>query len=125
MEMYKQASKVSLRFQTSYGSLTVEQLWSLSLNKLSTIIKNLKKQIKTNDDDELSFLDESKTVDAEKQLQFDILKDVYLTKKQEIEAEKRAASDKENNQYILNLIKTKQDQELANKSIEELQAMLR
>lgn len=125
MEMYKEASKIGLRFQTNQGSLTVEQLWSLSLSKLSLAIKALKKQMKGDDDDELSFLDETKVVDKEKQLQFEILKDIYLTKKQEADAEKNAVAMKEHNQYILSLIKTKQDQELANKSIDELKAMLK
>lgn len=123
--MYKEASRVGLRFQTTQGSLTVEQLWSLSLNKLSTAIKNLKKQIRTTDDDELSFLDESKVVDKEKQLQFEILKDIYITKKQEIDNEKNAMAMKEHNQYILGLIKAKEDQELATKSIDELKALLK
>lgn len=125
MEMYKEASKIGLRFQTNQGSLTVEQLWSLSLSKLSLAIKALKKQMKGDNDDELSFLDETKVVDREKQLQFEILKDIYLTKKQEADAEKNAVAMKEHNQYILSLIKTKQDQELANKSIDELKAMLK
>lgn len=125
MEMYKEASKIGLRFQTTQGSLTVEQLWSLSLSKLSLAVKALKKQMKGDDDDELSFLDETKVVDREKQLQFEILKDIYITKKQEADAEKNAVAMKEHNQYILSLIKTKQDQELANKSIDELKAMLK
>lgn len=125
MEMYKEASKIGLRFQTTQGSLTVEQLWSLSLSKLSLAVKALKKQMKGDDDDELSFLDETKIVDREKQLQFEILKDIYITKKQEADAEKNAVAMKEHNQYILSLIKTKQDQELANKSIDELKAMLK
>lgn len=125
MEMYKEASKIGLRFQTAQGSLTVEQLWSLSLAKLSLAVKALKKQMKGDDDDELSFLDETKVVDREKQLQFEILKDIYITKKQEADAEKNAVAMKEHNQYIHSLIKTKQDQELANKSIDELKAMLK
>ena len=54
--------------------------------KLAESIKAVKKVLKKNDDDELSFLESSKVVDVENQLRFDILKDVYLTKKAEAEA---------------------------------------
>lgn len=127
MEMYKEASKIGLRFQTNHGSLTVEQLWSLSLAKLKLELKTVGEELDNSDNktERLSFLDETKVVDREKQLQFEILKDIYLTKKQEADAEKNAVAMKEHNQYILSLIKTKQDQELANKSIDELKAMLK
>lgn len=127
MEMYKEASKIGLRFQTAQGSLTVEQLWSLSLAKLKLALKTVGEELdkSENKTERLSFLDETKVVDREKQLQFEILKDIYITKKQEADAEKNAVAMKEHNQYILSLIKTKQDQELANKSIDELKAMLK
>jgi hypothetical protein len=125
MSIYKEAAKIGLRFQTTQGVLTTEQLFTLSLSKLATAVKAVKKQLQNDsNDDELSFLDETKVVDKEKQLQFEILKDVYLTKKEELDNQKTEAQRKENNQYILGLIKNKQDQELANKSIDELKAML-
>ena len=81
MSNYKQASKLQLRFQTNRGNLSVEQLWSLSLTDLASAIKAVKKVLKgTDDDDELSFLDENKTVDTENQLRFNILKDIYVDK---------------------------------------------
>jgi hypothetical protein len=114
------------RFNTSKGSLSTEQLYDLSLNNLTTAIKNQKKVLNTtNNDDELSFLDESNNVNPEEQLRFDILKDVYLTKKSELDKARKAALDKENNEKILSLIYSKQEDELKSKSIEELQAMLR
>jgi len=125
MDIYKLATKNQLRFKTTQGVLSVEQLWDLSLTKLSNSIKNLKKELKSQNDDELSFLDDNFVVDKEKELQFEILKDVYLTKKKELEDERTKAQNKETNQHILNLIKLKKDQELASKSVEELEAMLK
>ena len=54
--MYKQASKLKLRFGTPKGTLAAEQLWDLNQSDLSVSIKSVKKMLKTNDDDELSFL---------------------------------------------------------------------
>ena len=123
--MYKEASKLSLRFTTPKGVLSVEQLWSLNQTDLSNTIKAVKKVLKTTDDDELSFLENTKVVDKENQLRFDILKDIYLTKKAEAEAIKNAADIKEHNQKILTLIAQKQDEELGGKSIDELRSMLK
>lgn len=123
--MYKQASKLGLRFQTNRGVLSVEQLWQLTLTDLGNAIKAVKKVLVKNDDDELSFLETTKTIDVENQLRFDILKDVYLTKKKESDDLKQIADIKAHNQKILALIAEKQESELKGKSIEELEALLK
>ena len=125
MEMYKQASKLGLRILTSKGMLSVEQLWQLSQVDLSNAIKAVKKVLKKTDDDELSFLEDTKVVDVENQLRFDILKDVYLTKKAEAEAIKDAAEIKQHNQKILALIAEKQEGKLRDMSVEELEKLLK
>lgn len=125
MEMYKQASKLGLRIQTNRGVLAVEQLWQLNQSDLSSAIKAVKKVLKKTDDDELSFLEDSKVVDVENQLRFDILKDVYLTKKSEAEAIRNEAETKAHNQKILALISEKQEGKLRDMSIEELEKLLK
>jgi hypothetical protein len=121
--MYKQASKLKLRFQTTKGILHAEQLWDLSQTDLSNAIKAVKKVLKKTDDDELSFLNDATTVDVESQLRFDILKDVYLTKKSESEALRDAATIKAHNQKIDALIAEKQDNKLKDMSIEDLEKL--
>jgi hypothetical protein len=123
--MYKQASQLKLRFLTNVGQLSVEQLWDLSQTQLSNAIKAVKKVLKKNDDDELSFLEDTKVVDIENQLRFDILKDVYLSKKKEADELRTAAEIKEHNQKILTLISEKKDDSLKGMSIEELEKQLR
>jgi hypothetical protein len=123
--MYKQASQLQLRIPTNVGSLSVEQLWGLTQTQLSNAIKAIKKVLKKSDDDELSFLEDTKVVDVENQLRFDILKDVYLTKKKEAEELRNAAEDKAHNQKILTLIAEKREGKLRDMSEEELQALLR
>lgn len=122
--MYKQASQLKLKFATTVGLLTVEQLWGLSLDQLSSAIKIIKKGLKDSDkDDDLAFLDDEKTVDVENQLRFNILKDVYVTKKNEINSIRDAANIKAHNAKIDTLIAEKRDGELRNMSISDLEKL--
>lgn len=126
MLKYKQAAQQKLRFETTRGNLSVEQLFDLPLTVLATAIRNLREVIKkeVQVEDDLSFLDQPIKANTANQLRFEILKDVYLTKKAERDAAAEAIERRERNQRIMELIKNKQDKELEGKSIEELQAML-
>lgn len=121
--MYKQAAKLKLRFITGVGQLSIEQLWDLSQTQLSNAIKAVKRVLKKNDDDELSFLEDTKEIDVENQLRFDILKDVYLTKKKEAEEIKNAADVKAHNNKIDTLISEKKEGQLRDMSIEDLEKL--
>ena len=123
--MFKQASKMKLRFETSRGILSAEQLWDLKQSTLSTSIKHVKEILKKANDDDLAFLVDEQVVDVENQLRFDILKDVYLSKKKEAEERRNAANIKEHNEKILSIIADKQDDSLKDMSIEELQSQLK
>lgn len=125
MEMYKQAAKLGLRFTTSKGQLSVEQLFGLIQTDLAIAVRNQKRILNKNNEDDLGFLDENSKVDATEQLRFDILKDVYLTKKADAEAARNALADKQRKNKILELIEEKKESELKNKSIEELEALLK
>lgn len=126
--MYKQASQLKLRFDSNKGVLAVENLWDLSKEELAQMAKKLRKRIKDlskSDDEELAFLDEKVSkVMTEDTLRFNIIKDVYQTKAASEKESLEASQKKQKNQKILELIARKQDEELAGKSIEELQAML-
>jgi hypothetical protein len=125
MDIFKQASQLGLRFSTSKGLLSVEQLWTLNQTQLSSIVKGIKKTLKGDNDDELSFLDDTTTINKEDQLRFDIAKDIYLTKKAEALELRTQADRKAFEQKILGLIAEKQEDSLKGKSIEELEAMLK
>lgn len=121
--MYKKASKLGLRIQTTVGLLSVEQLWGLTRAQLANAVKAAKKELKKTDDDELSFLDDNKSVDTIAQLKFDILKDIYLTQETEAKEIRDAAAIKTHNSKIDALIAEKQDTKLRDMSIEELEAL--
>lgn len=124
MDIYKQGIKMGVRFITSKGNLGIEQLFHLTQTDLANSIKNQKKLLRKTDEDDLGFLDESSKVNVVEQLKFDILKDVYLTKKADADALRDAKLNKEHNKKIMELIQNKKDESLAGKTIEELEKML-
>lgn len=129
MEIYKKASKKKLRFSTNRGSLSVEQLWDLSKDEIRQLVIKAREAAKKSSgevsDTELSFLDApAKTKATDDELRFEILKDIYLTKKSAEEKAQKRAEAKRNNQKILDLIARKQDEALEKKSIKDLEKML-
>lgn len=123
--MYKKASKLKLRFPSSKGLLSVEQLWDLNLNSLTQILSALDASLSEKISDRLNFIDNVNVEDEETSLKFDIVKDIYITKKSEIQASKDEHANKEHNQKIMAIIAEKQENNLKNMSIEDLTALLK
>jgi hypothetical protein len=121
--MYKEASKTKLRFNTSKGVLTVEQLWDLSLPDLDSLAVSLEETHKNSKGK--SFLDIKTTKDKSIKLQFDIVLDILNTKVEENEKIRDAKEIKEHNQKILGLIAEKQEDVLKGKSIKDLEKLLK
>lgn len=124
--MYKQAALLKLRFETSKGNLTAEQLFDLSMSDLSSAIRKVNAKLKKEkaEDDELAFLEGVDVVETQNSLRFKILKDVYLTKKEARDAAVIDFEKKQRKQRIAEIIAAKKDAALAEKSIEELEKML-
>lgn len=120
--MYKEASKLRLRFATTKGELSVEQLWDLPLDDLDTLAVSFEKAYKESKGK--SFLVKKTVKDKILKLQFDIILDVLNTKVEAAEERAVANEKKAHNQKILGLIKRKKESELENLSIEDLEAQL-
>jgi len=123
MEMYKEANKQKLRFQTNKGLLSTEQLWDLSLTDLDTLAVSLESAHKNSKGK--SFLEKRTTTDKGLKLKFDIVLDVLQSKVEDAEIATLERENKEHNQKILALIAEKKDGQLAGKSIKELEKMLK
>ena len=129
MEIYKKASKKKLRFSANRGSLPVEQLWDLPKEEIRQLVIKAREAAKKSsgevNDSELSFLDSPvKTKATDDELRFEILKDIYLTKKTAEEKAQKRAESKANNKKILELIARKQAEALEKKSVKELEKLL-
>ena len=121
--MYKQAAFIGLRIPTVKGLLSVEQAITLKFTEIATSLKNLKATMNKSDESGLDFLEENKPVDLVTELSFNILKDIYLTKKDENASIRSAAEKKEHNQKIDQLIAAKKESSLNDLSIEELEKL--
>jgi hypothetical protein len=120
--MFKEASRLKLRFPTTRGSLTTEQLWDLSLTELDTLAVSLEEAYESGKGK--SFLTKKTLKDKTVKLQFDVVLDVLQTKSEAADAAKTVRENKEHDNKILALIAEKKEGDLKGKSIEELEAML-
>lgn len=120
--IFEAATKEKYRFPFK-GMISVEDLWDLKLQDLDSVFKSLNKQKKQNDEE--SLLQVKTAEDQELDNKIQIVKYIVKFKQEEIEERLQAKDKKEYNQKLLELIERKQNKELAGKSIEELQAMLK
>lgn len=119
--IYKYAAKNKLRFPFK-GNITVEDLFSLNLTDLDTVYKNLSKQVKA--DTEESLLATKTKEDEDIKIKMTIVKEIFEEKQAAADAAKKAAETRAKNQKIMEIISRKEDEELNNKSVDELRAML-
>ena len=125
--MYKEALMIGLKFQTTVGVLSVEQVFSMNTSQLSATIRGLGQVIKDSKVGDIDFLDDNvvtKEVELN-ELRFNILKDVYLTKMAAIKDRQAAESNKAHNKMIDNLIADKKEDALKSMSIEDLEKLRR
>ena len=120
---YKKAAKQKLRYLSSAGAVSTEQLFDLSIEDLDKMAVNYQKEYKISG--EKSFLIAKSKKDRVLKLKFDIVLDVLTTKLADAEKASKSADTKAMNQKILTIIAEKRDGALGEKSIEELEAMLK
>lgn len=127
MNVFQEATKCKLRFKTPKGELNVEQLYSLPIVTISSLIVELNSIIKPELSENLSFLNKT-TSPIEKdynQLRFDVLKEIYIDLTNDINIEQTKAANKLHNQKIAEIIAAKESNDLAELSIDELKALYR
>lgn len=121
-DIFEQASKLKLRFATSKGMQTVEDLWGLSLESLDTIAVAVDKQLDTAG--KKSFIGKKDTTNKTLELQLEILKHIIEVKLEEKAA--KAARVERNAQLaqLRELAASKSTEALAGKSLEEINKMI-
>ena len=120
-DLFKIANKKKYRFNYK-GVISVEDLWDLSVEELDKIYKSLKSMQKNASEE--SLLQTVSKEDKELLNKIEIIKIVVTDKLAAKERAQKAASQRAQNQRILEIMADKQDAALKEKSIEELQAML-
>jgi hypothetical protein len=119
--IFEVATRNKFRFAFR-GSLSIEDLWDLGLKDLDTIFKALNGQLKQ--EKEESLLETKTQANEELDMKIQIVKHIVQTKLEEDNLRAKAKEMKQQKQKILELIESKQNADLANKSLEELQKML-
>lgn len=121
-DLFKIAVKKKYRFNYK-GLISVEDLWELSVEELDKIYKNLKSQQRNNSEE--SLLQVVSKEDKELSNKIEIIKVIVADKLAAKERAAKAAEKRAQNQRILEIMADKQDAALKEKSIEELQEMLK
>ena len=110
--------KNKFRFEFK-GLISTEDLFDLTLADLDAIFKNLKKEEKDLQGDSLLDNDENPKVN-EVEVKIEVVKAIFDMKKAEIARAERALANKAQKDKILAIIENKENQELSEKSIDEL-----
>lgn len=120
-KMFEVAVRNKFRFPFK-GVISVEDLWDLSVQQLDGIFKTLKSQEKKAQEE--SLLDTRTPEDEILTAKIEIIKYIVNTKLEEAKQAERAKEAHDQKQKILGILAEKQDEDLRNKTPEELIAML-
>lgn len=120
--MFDKVTRNKLRFSSTKGMLTVEDLWDLSLTTLNDMAKVLNKKLKT--DQESDFLDETPKENSDDRLRFDTVLHILEVKKQEKKDREVQLEKKTKKEKLLNLLAEKQDAEFRELSVDQIKEEL-
>lgn len=129
MNIFENASRNKLRFPTSRGELTVEQIWDLPLTStkglsLNEIGTGIQKVLREMGEDSLIRSDSKDPEKTKASLRLDLIKHVIEVKQAENAAERAKADRKAEKERLLELLARKQDQQLETLTEEEIKARL-
>ena len=119
--MFEIAARNKFRFPFK-GMISTEDLWDLSVENLDNVFKTLNSEMKKTKEE--SLLSTKRKDDEELELKIEIVKHIVTVKQEEKEAREKKFLDRERNQKIMSIIAAKQDEQLHNMSVEELQKLL-
>ena len=118
---FEVAARSKMRFPFR-GLISVEDLWDLSVANLDLIFKGLNSELKQVKEE--SLLNVKTKADEELDTKIEIVKYIVSVKLQEENSKLKAKAQKEQKQRILEILSSKQDESLQNKTEDELRAML-
>lgn len=121
INLFELATRKKFRFPYK-GMISVEDLWDLSLKNLDAVFKALTAEKKQAS--EMSLLATKSPEDEILDAKIAIVQYIFDIKVAEAAAAKQAAANAAKAQHIMGLIADKENQKLANMSVEELHAML-
>lgn len=121
-DIFVQAARKKLRFQSSKGQATVEDLFDLSLQSLDSIAVAVNDTLEK--ETQKSFIKKRTTSSTDNTLRLDILKYVIETKQDEEDARKLRAENAAKKARLEELLLKKAEAKLENLSEEEIKKQL-
>lgn len=119
--LFEMATRSKMRFPSTKGELSVEDLWDLSDKDLDMVYKNLKdKEVKSSEE---SLLDDA-NVDPKLTAAIGIVKYIFTTKRNERLEEKELIDKKRNQQLYIDALSRRKLKDIDNMSVEELEAKI-
>ncbi len=119
--LFEMATRNKIRFPSTKGELSVEDLWDLSDKDLDVVYKNLKDQeVKSSEE---SLLDDA-NVDPKLTAAIGIVRYIFTTKRKEKLAEKERINKKLTQRKYIDALSKKQDEAIEKMSEAELRAMI-
>jgi len=130
MNKFEYAVKNKLRFPTSVGKISVEDLYNLPTEgrtSLRTIAEAIQLQINAiPTSNALEFFKSKETKeDAELKIMFELVKHVVEERMSEQEAKTNAKANEAHNEKIKAIIAQKENQSLESMSVEQLKALIK
>lgn len=119
--MFEIAARNKFRFPFK-GMISTEDLWDLSVENLDNVFKMLNSEMRKTKEE--SLLSTKSKDDEVLELKIEIVKHIVAVKQEEKEVREKKFLDRERNQKIMSIIAAKQDEQLHNMSVEELQKLL-
>ena len=129
MNIFEQATRRAIRFESTKGDLSVEQLWDLPLQSrnqfdLDTVAKTVNRQL--NDVTEESFVSVRENPAKETlSLKLELVKHIISVKLQEAEEARNRANRASEKEKLLRLLDEKQNEALRALTPEEIQERLK
>lgn len=119
--LFEMATRSKLRFPSTKGELSVEDLWDLSDKDLDVVYKNLKDQeVKSSEE---SLLNDA-NIDPKLTAAIGIVRYIFTTKRKEKLAEKERINKKQTQKKYIDALSKKQDEAIEKMSEAELRAMI-
>ena len=125
-DIFEQATRRGLRFDSSKGVLTVEDLWNLPLTSetktnLDEIAINLNNKLKGSS---VSFVSQAQKVSDDDVLRFELVKHIIEVRVAERDAAQLAEARRQQRAALQELISRKEAEALGEKSLDELRELL-
>ena len=108
-EVFEQAANVKLRFESSKGLLSTEEVWDLSLASLDMMARAVNKRLREAEEESFIPIAHQPRVVSHDMLRLEILKHIITTKAEQRDAARKKAEDRAKLARLKEVLAVKED----------------